>query len=190
MWFRGSPAAMLVSALLMLTGCASRPAGSTPGDRSVDPAATSTRTNSGSKVTLPRAGTVTATVATVGAGTSIAPTGPPRTIDTDPQAGATIHIDQSFDGSVVALRVGQHLMLTLAGPWTPPRTAGSPLQTDASRGYPDSPPATAMFSAVATGTAQITAGTEAACLHATPRCLIAQRTFVLSVHVLPQRSQK
>lgn len=193
---------MLVAALVFLPACASRPTGSTPADKSVDVQETSappsTAGGSAADVTVPPAGTVRASAGTVGPGTSLpaTPTSRPSSIDLDPQVGATIHVDQSNDGAAVTLRVGQYLVLTLAGSWTPPRAAtvpgavGSPLRTDASRGYPDSSPATAQFSAVAIGTAQITAVTDAACFHIRPPCRMAQRMFGVTVHVLPQRSQR
>jgi hypothetical protein len=145
---------------------------------------------------VPAAATVTASAGTAGPGTTVSPTptSRPSNIDLDPQAGATIHVDQSDNGAAVTLRVGQHLVLTLAGSWTPPRAApapgavGLPLRIDASRGYPNPSPATAQFSAVAAGIAQVIAVTDAACLHTRPRCLMAQRSFTLTVHVLPQRS--
>lgn len=148
-------------------------------------------------VTVPPTGTLTASAASAGPGTSVraSPTGRPSDIDLDPQAGATIQLGQSSNGAVVTLRVGQHLVLTLAGSWRPPRVssrsgaARSPIRADSSRGYPDSPPATGHFSAVATGTGRVTAVTDAACFHSTPRCLMAQRMFAVTVHVLPQRSQ-
>jgi hypothetical protein len=146
---------------------------------------------------VPPGATVTASAGTVRPASSVppTPTSPPSNIELDPQASATIHINQIDNGAAVALRIGQHLVLTLTGSWTPPRaapasgTVGSPLRTDASRGYPEPSPATAQFSAVAVGTAQVVAVTDAACLHTEPRCLIAQRVFTVTVHVLPQRSQ-
>jgi hypothetical protein len=144
------------------------------------------------------AATVTASASTVGPVSSLTttPTSRPSNSDLDPQAGATIHVDQYDDGAAVTLRMGQHLVLTLAGSWTPPRAApaagalGSPLRTDVSHGFPNTSPATAQFSAIAVGTTQVVAVTDAACFHTRPRCLMAQRTFTVTVHVLPQRSQR
>jgi hypothetical protein len=199
---RRSTLATLIAALALLTSCASRPVASTAGDGSLDGQQTSAapsmaRTSPAAGVSVPPHATATASAGTVGPGSSVrpTPTSPPSNIDLDPQAGATIHIDQNDSGAAVALRIGQHLVLTLTGSWTPPRaapapgTVESPLRTDASRGYPDPAPATAQFSAVAVGTAQVVANTDAGCLHTEPRCLMAQRTFTVTVHVLPQRSQ-
>jgi hypothetical protein len=193
--------AVLVAALVLLPACASRPPGSTPANKSVNLPETSappstTRTSSAMEVTVSPAATVTASAGTAGPGTSLlpTPTSRPSNIDLDPQAGATIRVDQSDNGAAVTLRVGQHLVLTLAGSWTPPRaaptpgTVGVPLRTDTSRGYPNLSPATAQFSAIAVGIAEVIAVTDAACLHTRPRCLMAQRGFTLTVHVLPQRS--
>jgi hypothetical protein len=199
---RGSTLAALIAALVLLSACASRRPGSALADKSLHPGESATSRSSAGpssapRVSVPPAGTVTASAGTVGPGTSLppTPTSRPSNIDLDPQAGATIRVDQSDDGATVTLRVGQHLVLTLAGSWTPPRAAPSPgavaapLRTDTSRGYPVAPPATAQFSAVATGTAQVTALTDAACFHTSPRCLMAQRMFAVRVYVLPQRSQ-
>jgi hypothetical protein len=155
------------------------------------------RTSSAAEVSVPPDATVSASAGTVRPGTTVppTPTSPPSNIELDPLPGATIHIDESDNGAAVALRIGQHLVLTLTGSWTAPRAAPapgaleSPLRTDARRGYPDPPPATAQFSAVAVGTAQVVAVTDAACLHTEPRCLMAGRSFTVTVHVLPQRSQ-
>ena len=46
----------------------------------------------------------------------------------------------------------------------------------------------AQFSAVGIGTAQVTAAADAACFHTEPRCMMGQRTFAVTVHVLAQRS--
>jgi hypothetical protein len=199
---RRSTFGTLVAVLVLLPACASRPLGSPTVDKSVDLHRTSAPpstagTSSAAGMTVSPAATVTASTGTVGPVSSLppTPTSRPSNIDLDPQAGAIIHVDQSDDGAAVALRIGQHLVLTLAGSWTPPRAApapgalGSPLRTDASHGYPNPSPATAQFSAVGIGTVQIDAVTDAACLHTRPRCLMAQRTFTVTVHVLAQRSQ-
>jgi hypothetical protein len=175
---------------------------STTGDGSLDRHQSSAppsmaQTSSAPNVSVPPGGTVTASAGTVGPGSSVSPTptSPPSNIELDPLPGATIHIDQSDNGAAVALRIGQHLVLTLTGSWTAPEAAPapgaveSPLRTEARRGYPDPPPATAQFSAVAVGTAQVVAVTDAACLHTEPRCLMAGRSFTVTVHVLPQLSQ-
>jgi hypothetical protein len=51
-----------------------------------------------------------------------------------------------------------------------------------SGGYPTATDARATFRAVTTGRADVSSVTDAACLHTTPRCEIAQQMWV--VHVI------
>jgi hypothetical protein len=51
-------------------------------------------------------------------------------------------------------------------------------------GYPSSQPAQASFQARAPGSADLTSQTDFACLHSTPACLPAQRTWTLHVVVI------
>jgi hypothetical protein len=183
-----------LAAALLLTGCASRPVSPANGNSTGATAAvlpsSPPPSTSGSWPQL------SASSAAIHPGTiSPMPTPRPDNPEPPPQADATVHVDQSFDGATLTLRVGQHLLLVLGGSWTPPRaailagTATPPLRTDSSDGYPAPPPATALFTAFSIGTTTITAVTDAACLHTAPRCLMAQRMFAVTVHVLPQRAQ-
>jgi hypothetical protein len=99
------------------------------------------------------------------------------------------------ESQTVTLRVGQRLHVVLAANWTPPQahtasdsvTAGlQPLRTDSAQGYPAAVVGAARFTAVRTGTAVISASTDFACLHTTPRCLPPQQSFTVTVRVLPQ----
>jgi hypothetical protein len=52
-----------------------------------------------------------------------------------------------------------------------------------SGGYPSAEPARARFTATAAGTADLTSQTDFTCLHSTPACLSAQRSWTLHVVV-------
>jgi hypothetical protein len=98
------------------------------------------------------------------------------------------------DGQTVTLQTGQRLHVVLAANWTPPQAQSSgdsvtaalqPLRTDGTRGFPAAKVGAAEFTAVRTGSAVVTAHTDFACLHTTPRCLPPQQSFTLTVRVLP-----
>jgi hypothetical protein len=111
---------------------------------------------------------------------------------TDPLAHRAVVIGVNENGKTVTVRIGQRLQVVLAANWTPPQAhasgsgtaALSPLRTDSAQGYPDAVPGAAIFTAIRTGTAIITAHTDFACLHTTPRCLPPQQSFTVTVRVL------
>lgn len=90
-------------------------------------------------------------------------------------------------GYTVLLRRGERLKVYLSevyGSWDAPRERGRALQrTEASGGYPSRRPTLATFLAVKEGTATITARTDYRCLHARPRCAVAQTLWLLRVIV-------
>jgi len=60
--------------------------------------------------------------------------------------------------------------------WDRPQLIGSALQlVSAAGGYPSRDPMQALFRAVSPGTAIVSSLSDAPCLHARPRCMIAQR---------------
>lgn len=112
----------------------------------------------------------------------------------DPLPRHAVVIGLPDNGKTVTIWTGQHLAVTLAANWTPPQaqtadnsvTAGlQPLRTDSAQGYPAAVAGTATFTALRAGTAVITAHTDLACLHTTPRCLRPQQSFAVTVRVLP-----
>ncbi len=96
-------------------------------------------------------------------------------------------------GQVVALHVGQRLVVTLGDGWVAPSAHAvardpepplQPLSTQQASGYPAGP-ATATFVAVRAGRVLVSAQTDEACLHSKPPCVITPQVFELSVHVMP-----
>jgi hypothetical protein len=99
----------------------------------------------------------------------------------------------SANGSLLVLQVGQQLRVVLGPDWTAPRPVAAdavtaplqPLRTDSVVGYPAPGPASATFTAVRPGVAQVSARTDSGCLHTHPMCALPVRLFSLTVKVLP-----
>jgi hypothetical protein len=96
-------------------------------------------------------------------------------------------------GRVIALNVGQHLVVTLGDGWAAPsaRSVASdpgpslqPLLTEEAVGYPEGP-ARATFLAVRPGVGLVSAQTDGACVRSTPPCAMPREVFEFSVHVTP-----
>lgn len=88
-------------------------------------------------------------------------------------------------GRTGTLRSGQFLKVHLSnGTWDPPvSSAPGVVQSQSSTGgYPTSAPVDAVFKAVAAGAADLTAASDAACFHTSPRCMMPTRLW--TVHVL------
>ncbi len=105
-----------------------------------------------------------------------------------PNGGAITEVGLEANGNLVVLAVGQMLHVTLTENWTPPHAATTadstpPLQQTAFTGFPDPVPATASFTAMASGNTTVTANTDNTCLHTPPACTILQQTFTLFVRV-------
>jgi hypothetical protein len=90
-------------------------------------------------------------------------------------------------GAVVHLHTGQQVTVVLAPDfeqWHLPAASGTAVRlVSASGGYPGKQPARAVFLAVAPGTAQLSSTSDAACLHAHPRCMIPQQVWQATVIV-------
>jgi hypothetical protein len=90
-------------------------------------------------------------------------------------------------GAVVRLRIGQQVTVVLAPDveqWHLPAASGTALRlVSASGGFPGHQPARAVFRAVSPGTALLSSTSDAACLHAHPRCMIPQRVWQATVIV-------
>ena len=91
--------------------------------------------------------------------------------------GRTIHVHR-WDTIVVRLPNN-------SGGYHVPRTSDRDVlrRTSVSGGYPSAEDARASFRARHRGTADLTAYTDYACLHTTPRCEIAQREWIVHVVV-------
>ena len=89
-------------------------------------------------------------------------------------------------GRTVTVRVGQRVVISLqSGSWLLPETSAPDvlLRSATDGGYPTPRPATATFTAVRTGPAELTATSDLACAHTTPRCLVATRRWSVQVDV-------
>lgn len=94
---------------------------------------------------------------------------------TDGDAGRTVNVSR-----------GQHVEVRLdQGTYDPPDTSNKAVvnRRSSTGGYPSSEPAQGTFDAVGRGRATVSATTDAACLHTQPRCLIAQRTWSVTLVV-------
>lgn len=101
-------------------------------------------------------------------------------------SSGTLLLGDGDDGRTVNLARGQRVEVRLEqGTYDPPDTSNRAVVDRRSRngGYPSSDPAQGSFEAVGSGRATVSATTDAACLHAQPRCLIAQRTWSVTLVV-------
>lgn len=89
------------------------------------------------------------------------------------------------NGRTVRLTRGQRLRVRLSnGTWDPPSSSaqGVVVRRTSSGGYPSDQTVDAVFEAVGTGRAQVSATSDAACFHTQPRCMMPVRSWV--VHVI------
>jgi hypothetical protein len=85
----------------------------------------------------------------------------------------------------VTLGVGQTFNVTLPAEYDPAVSSdGDVVRTSVAGGYPTGRTMRATFRAAQRGRADVTSETDYPCLHTTPRCAVAQRTWV--VHVIVQ----
>jgi hypothetical protein len=93
------------------------------------------------------------------------------------------------DRVTVSVVTGQELTVELAPrpgvyAWQRPRLTGTALRSvSVAGGYPDRGPMRAVFLAIAPGTAVISTLSDLPCLHAQPRCAVAQRVWTATVVV-------
>jgi hypothetical protein len=87
-------------------------------------------------------------------------------------------------GQTVRLHIGDKLRVHLGTSFRRPTSTDRAVihRIHHSGGYPTNEDARATFKARSTGRADITSVTDAPCLHAQPRCMIAQQSWV--VHVI------
>ncbi|MGN6473712.1 MAG: hypothetical protein ACTHK4_08715 [Mycobacteriales bacterium] len=107
---------------------------------------------------------------------------------TTPTPANPAHLTESDSGQTIHVVVGQQVQVELGGgsggSYDQPQSSAAVMRrTSASGGYPTDQPTGAVFLATATGAADLTASTDYACLHTTPRCEIAQREWIVHVVV-------
>jgi hypothetical protein len=112
------------------------------------------------------------------------PTPSPAPATLRPTATVTVLRDGDA-GSTIHMRVGQRIRVQLQqGTWDPPTSSADRVVAPRSStgGYPTDQPVDALFEAVAPGTADLGAQSDAACFHTEPRCLMP--TQLWQVHVV------
>jgi hypothetical protein len=100
----------------------------------------------------------------------------------------SVTLGVAANNSTVRLAVGHQLAVALARQgglsWHVPAASGAGLrQVSAGGGYPGHQPARATFTGVSPGRVVLTSISDAACLHATPACMIAQQAWRVTVIV-------
>ena len=108
-----------------------------------------------------------------------------------PASASTHHryLKESDYGRTIHVVVGDKISVRLpggsSGGYRRPRSSDSTVaqRVWAAGGYPSSDDARATFVAEHRGKADLTAVTDYPCLHTTPRCMIAQRNWVVHVVV-------
>ena len=104
-----------------------------------------------------------------------------------PTSTGSVRLTDNDSGRSVVVRLGDRITVVLGGngqQWDQPSARGDAVRrTTAAGGYPTTLPARATFLAVSAGSAQLTATTDAACLHAQPRCMIPQRDWSVQVTI-------
>lgn len=100
-----------------------------------------------------------------------------------PSQAAHTYSAPAQSGQTVRMHVGDKLRVQLRSSYDPP-TSSRPdrlRRVRYSGGYPTGQPLTAVFKALRTGRAEVSAQTDYPCLHTTPRCEIAQQMYVVHV---------
>lgn len=150
--------------------------------------------DSGSATPQPPGGTGSASPASTGGATPSQSPSATKSAPGKPSHSATPSASPSTspgvitaadNGKTILLRKGQSITVQLDGmTWDQPTLSGAALtRLSDSGGYPTTLPARAVFLAAGPGTAQLTSMTDAKCLHATPACMIAQRSWRVTVSV-------
>lgn len=133
-------------------------------------------------------GTATAEPATIAPGPTERSATPKPKPTAETTTSGRLRLTDSDAGRTITVRPGTVIVLTLSGgpgSFQPPTTdEPGVLRADStSGGYPAEGPATATFTAIGKGIAQITSTTDAACLHSEPACMIPQQQFTVTVRV-------
>ncbi len=131
----------------------------------------------------------TGTILPAGTATARTATASPVRVSAAPPPANPAHLTESDSGQTVRIRVGEDVSVELpggpSGGYHQPLSSSDIMKrTSASGGYPTDQPARASFVATRVGTAELTSYDDFACLHSDPRCLPAQREWI--VHVIVQ----
>lgn len=124
--------------------------------------------------------------ATSGPGRVSSPAASPKPRPTPTAVGGTVTVTDEDRGATVRLARGQHLRVRLSsGTWDPPVSSadGVVVRRSSAGGYPSDQPVDAVFEAVGSGSADVTAQSDAACFHTEPRCMMASRQWEVRVVV-------
>jgi hypothetical protein len=102
-----------------------------------------------------------------------------------PDGGQTVTVTTADNTRAVSLRVGDKLVVNLPSMYVPPRvtTAGVLVAGSVAGGYPTGQPLVAQYTAAATGRADVTSFTDAACNHDPTPCPSPLMTWVVHVTV-------
>ncbi|MGN6607853.1 MAG: hypothetical protein ACTHMS_12700 [Jatrophihabitans sp.] len=180
---------MPVAAVLVLAGCASSGAGVTGSAASRPPTVGAGSTDGSAK------GSTAGTATTTGTGTGTGTTTATATATTTATATATPTsggpgfggepTDPAAGRAVVRLHVGERRALAVpSGTWDAMTTGNSHVvRVDQRGGYPGTEPLAVTLTALAAGRTTLTTTSDAACLHASPRCLLPQRVWSVVVVV-------
>jgi hypothetical protein len=91
---------------------------------------------------------------------------------------------ESDSGATIRLSVGEIVNVSLPAEYDPPSAqANVMVRLSSAGGYPTGKPLEATFRAQNAGRTDISSATDYACLHAQPRCMIAQRVWIVHVVV-------
>ncbi len=131
----------------------------------------------------PESSTIGSGSASTGPGGASSPT---ASRPTPSRSQGTVTVTQDDDGQTVRLAVGDRLRVRLTtGTWAPPVSSEPAvvIRRSTSGGYPSDQPVDAAFEALASGRAEVSAESDAACFHTEPRCMMAQQQWRVTVIV-------
>jgi hypothetical protein len=107
-----------------------------------------------------------------------------------PPGAADVTVTETANQSTVTLVVGQTLGVSLDAEFLPPTVAGDALaQLSTSGGYPTGQPLTALYRAVAPGSAEVSTHADYACRYDTPPCPAPYRPWIVRVNVVAAGGQ-
>jgi len=103
-----------------------------------------------------------------------------------PAIAADTTLVESQSGITATATVGDTITVNLPAAYRPVVATGTAMgAVSASGGYPTGQPLTAVYRAVAPGTADLLTMTDYPCLHAVPPCTVPQRQWIVHVVVVP-----
>lgn len=110
----------------------------------------------------------------------------PRPLPSPPHADPLV-LTNADSGRSITVAVGTVIRVRLQpelGNYVPPTSTSSAVRREASSGgYPSNHPVDATFTAVAAGKADLSATTDAPCLHQQPSCMIPQKQWQVALVV-------